>query len=67
MTKVRDITLGYRLPQSLIGRLRLKDVFVSASGRNLYTIKSKGSEFESFFFPFSGLEKSISLNLLISF
>jgi len=67
MTKVRDITLGYRLPQSLIGRLRLKDVFVSASGRNLYTIKSKGSEFESFFFPFSGFAKSISLNLLISF
>jgi hypothetical protein len=66
-TKVRDVTLGYRLPKNLVKRVLLKDVFISASGRNLYTIDSKGSDVESFFSPLSGFQKSISMNLLISF
>ncbi|MEX2573161.1 MAG: hypothetical protein WD317_02650, partial [Balneolaceae bacterium] len=37
-TRLREVTLGYNLPQSLVGQLGLRNVKVSLVGRNLFFI-----------------------------
>lgn len=36
-TRIKDITLSYTVPQSILDRIRLSSLTIYASGRNLYT------------------------------
>jgi TonB-linked SusC/RagA family outer membrane protein len=38
--KVRNVTLGYTIPKSLVGRAKIDNVRVYVSGRNLYTLSN---------------------------
>ncbi|KAA9339485.1 TonB-dependent receptor [Hymenobacter busanensis] len=38
--KVRNVTLGYTIPKSVVGRAHIDNVRVYVSGRNLYTLSS---------------------------
>ncbi len=39
-TRLREVTLGYSIPNSLLGKLPVRNVTVSVVGRNLWLIKS---------------------------
>lgn len=39
--KMRNVQLGYSIPPSLLGKIKLSKLRVYASGQNLFTIKSK--------------------------
>ncbi|MCC3160384.1 TonB-dependent receptor [Hymenobacter sp. 15J16-1T3B] len=38
--KVRNVTLGYTIPKSVVGRAKIDNVRVYVSGRNLYTVSN---------------------------
>ncbi|RAK70688.1 SusC/RagA family TonB-linked outer membrane protein [Hymenobacter edaphi] len=38
--KLRNVTLGYTLPKSIVGRAKIDNVRVYVSGRNLYTLSN---------------------------
>lgn len=65
--KLRDVSLGCNFPKNWIKKMRLKEVFLSLSGRNLYVFESTAVDFEDFYSFNQGFQKSISANLLLSF
>jgi len=64
-TKLRDISIGSRLPDGITQKIGLRNAFVSLSGRNLWIHTKQGFDREAIN-PFY-LQKSISLSLSLGF
>lgn len=67
LIKLRDISIGYKLPESWLTKIRLKEVLLSISGRNLHVFESPAIDFEDFYKFNQGFQKSFSANLFVSF
>jgi len=64
IVRLFDLSLGYRLPASMLNKLSLQDAQFSASGRNLWTIYSKSDDTENFS---NVAPKNLSLSLTLVF
>ena len=63
--KLRDLSIGYQFPKSLLKHIGIRQAFVSSSVRNLLLLYSKsGKDVEEYF---SRAQKSTSLNLNLLF